>query len=88
MFVKRDILLSNTSQLDDIITENAFTRDISSDQLLLQQDKMLVDQDKGIETLSTIVRSQKQIAVTIGNEVDKQNRKLNFNKPNLIKISK
>lgn len=69
------MLLPNSSEMDDLINENAYTRDISSDQLLLQQDKILVDQDKGIETLSTIIRSQKQIAITIGNEVDKQNRK-------------
>lgn len=36
------------------------------------------DQDRGLETLSHIVRNQKRIATSIGNEVERQNGSLSF----------
>jgi hypothetical protein len=63
--------LSNNG--DDRVQESDMTRNISNDQLLSQHDRILVDQERGLETLSHIVRNQKNIAITIGTEIDKQN---------------
>jgi len=53
--------------------ENEETEEFSSKQLILQQDRALSDQDRGIETLSHIIGNQKNIASAIGREVDRQN---------------
>ena len=53
--------------------ENDFTNNLSSNQLMAQHDQIMAQQDRGLDTLSHIISNQKQIALTIGNEVDKQN---------------
>lgn len=65
---------NSTSNLwgDDVI-ENDFTNNLSSNQLMAQHDQIIAQQDRGLDTLSHIISNQKQIALTIGNEVDKQN---------------
>jgi syntaxin 8 len=40
---------------------------------MAQHDQIIAQQDRGLDTLSHIISNQKQIALTIGNEVDKQN---------------
>ncbi len=57
----------------EVVQENELTENISNEQLLAQHDRIVLNQDRGLETLSHIVRNQKQIALTIGTEVDKQN---------------
>lgn len=47
----------------------------------------LADQEQGLDRLSKVISRQKDIAVTIGNEVDFQNGKLNckcLNKVNVL----
>ena len=53
--------------------ETGDTVNYDNNQLLVQQDRILQEQDRGIETLSHIIQNQKRIATTIGNEVDRQN---------------
>jgi hypothetical protein len=53
--------------------ETEVTVNMSSDQLFAYQERVLADQDKGLETLSAIIGNQKRIATTIGNEVERQN---------------
>ncbi|XP_075224678.1 syntaxin 8 [Lycorma delicatula] len=47
--------------------------EVSVNNLRLHQSKMVEEQDKGLEALSKVISRQKEIAVTIGNEVDLQN---------------
>lgn len=71
---KKDQLISFAS--DDINQELDNNNELfsySSDQLQAQQDRILHEQDRGIETLSHIVSNQKNIAQSIGREVDRQN---------------
>ena len=70
--------LQKNSLLVDLETprasyENETTTGYTSNQLLQQQDRILAEQDKGIETLAGIIQNQKRIATTIGQEVDRQN---------------
>ncbi|XP_063241756.1 syntaxin-8 [Bacillus rossius redtenbacheri] len=46
---------------------------MSVDQLQQQQRRLLQDQEQGLEVLSSVISRQKEIAQTIGNEVDLQN---------------
>ncbi len=67
--------MSNAS--NDLISfqpqETEVTAQMSSDQLLAYQERVLADQDRGLENLSAIIGNQKRIATTIGSEVDRQN---------------
>ena len=65
-------------QLINITTETDQTMNADSNQLLLQQDRILLDQDRGLDVLSHIIQNQKQIATTIGTETDRQNGKYFF----------
>lgn len=64
-------------QSNDLISfqpqETEVTAAMSSDQLVAYQDRILADQDKGLENLSSIIGNQKKIATTIGGEVNRQN---------------
>ncbi|XP_015601649.1 syntaxin-8 [Cephus cinctus] len=46
---------------------------ISTDELKTRQQQLLQEQEHGLEELSKVISRQKQIAHTIGNEVDHQN---------------
>jgi syntaxin 8 len=54
-------------------TETDETRDLHADQILLNHDAIIAQQDRGLEALSGIVKSQKYIANTIGSEINRQN---------------
>lgn len=64
--------LANDS-LATAVSETNETMNYSTDQLLLQQDRAMLDQDRSLDTLANVMRNQKQIATTIGNEIDRQN---------------
>ena len=64
---------NSSSSLWGDVNENQFTNNLSSDQLLAQHDHIIAQQDRGLDTLSHIISNQKQIALTIGSEVDRQN---------------
>ncbi|XP_039284208.1 syntaxin-8-like isoform X2 [Nilaparvata lugens] len=49
------------------------TSTVSINSLRANQQRMLEDQDKGLEVLSQTISRQKNIAITIGNEVDLHN---------------
>ncbi|CAM1322685.1 STX8 (predicted) [Pycnogonum litorale] len=49
------------------------TRDLTVDDIVNQQQQVIKEQDKGLETLYSVVSRQKQMAQNIGNEVDVQN---------------
>jgi len=73
--VAKDKLMANNQT--DLMTfephENEVTIGMNSDQLLAYQDRVIADQDRGLENLSAIIGNQKKIATTIGNEVGRQN---------------
>jgi hypothetical protein len=46
--------------------------------MLLLQNVYISDQEQGLEALSKVISRQKEIAETIGNEVDLQNGKIYF----------
>ncbi len=74
---QREQLMNNAT--NDLISfqpqETSYTAAMSNEQVLQYQDRMIADQDRGLENLSAIIGNQKRIASTIGNEVDRQNGK-------------
>jgi len=65
---------SANADLDaNTVIETSETNVFSSDQLLQHHDRILLEQDRGLDTLTGIVRNQRHVATTIGNEVDRQN---------------
>ena len=52
--------------------ETSYTAAMSNEQVLQYQDRMIADQDRGLENLSAIIGNQKRIATTIGNERQKE----------------
>ncbi|CAF0950355.1 unnamed protein product [Brachionus calyciflorus] len=70
---QKDSLLIDFEAFDSRPTETNETIGYSSDQLTAQHDRIILEQDRGLETLSHVIQNQKRIASTIGNEVDRQN---------------
>ncbi|KAL0271590.1 UNVERIFIED_CONTAM: hypothetical protein PYX00_008640 [Menopon gallinae] len=64
----------NTDSGQPVRLENTEFKTV--DELRQDQQKMLRDQDEGLESLSKIISRQKQIATTINVEVDQQNELL------------
>uniref|UniRef100_A0A1B6C2F9 t-SNARE coiled-coil homology domain-containing protein n=1 Tax=Clastoptera arizonana TaxID=38151 RepID=A0A1B6C2F9_9HEMI len=58
---------------DEPLASQPLLHNASPTQIRLLQQKMLEDQDQGLERLSKVISRQKDIAVTIGNEVTLQN---------------
>lgn len=73
--IAKDKLIDNqTSDLINFVPEETEeTYVMNSEQLMAYQDRVLADQDRGLENLSSIIGNQKRIAGTIGNEVERQN---------------
>ena len=66
-------MYGRTNEFNEQVRETEYTENIGSDQLISYQDRIMAEQDRGLETLSHIIRNQKQVAITIGSEVERQN---------------
>lgn len=58
---------------DDDDDDKPLDSEVSVNDLMSRQDKILLEQDKGLEELCKVIARQKEIGQTISNEVDHQN---------------
>ncbi|XP_076393733.1 syntaxin 8 isoform X2 [Megachile rotundata] len=58
---------------DDDDDDKPLDTEVSVNDLMTRQDKILQEQDKGLEELCKVIARQKEIGQTISNEVDHQN---------------
>jgi len=61
---------------DDVEDDDDTACLLSNDELRQEQQRVIRDQDEGLDALSEILARQKTIGLTIGNEVDTQNEML------------
>lgn len=69
----RQSLLSSSSSPYAPANESHATRNMDSGALVQQQEFIMQEQDSGLEALQQSIARQKQIGMTIGNEIDDQN---------------
>lgn len=65
---RADLFYSDDDDDEPMITENMTVADLK-----LQQQRILNDQDKGLDALAQVISRQKDLAIRIGDEVDLQN---------------
>ncbi|RNA01320.1 syntaxin-8 [Brachionus plicatilis] len=70
---QKDSLLIDFEAFNAQPTESEETVNFNSEQLSSQHDRIIQNQERGLETLSHVIQNQKRIATTIGGEVDRQN---------------
>jgi len=85
--VRNDLLSNNqmytTSQ---VASSSAVDDHIPHNQIKQMQAQAIAEQDRGLETLSEIIRRQKQMASAIGDEVECQNGSFYFSNNNEINL--
>ena len=66
----------NSQRKFGVVQETVETRPLDEEGLLLLQQQKLQLQDKVVESISSTVKRQKEIAMTISDEIDIQNKML------------